>query len=340
MLQTHSKTNTEQGVLASLRAVVPQRPLYHSEALRVAELQANRLLARFQITKGAVPEEIISELPRIRVEYETALPVSGSAHWNGRYWVITLNGDEPHTRQRFSLAHEFKHVLDHGSKHFSYDRSPEHANERAERIADYFAACLLMPKRVVTSLWCSGWQDIPALAAKLQVSAPALRYRLAYLGLTEPVGRCGRAQPKSTAMQRVPGPRRPSLAILYARSATSEQFDTLAARNVRTQHKACRAKARALGATIEGEYSDVGASGRNLERPSLKALLARLKCEPRIDYLIVHRHDRLTRNLADQVRLSADLRASGVELISCTDRATPSPDLLRALTLAPLRASE
>ena len=41
-------------------------------------------------------------------------------------------------------------------------------------MADYFAACLLMPKRVVKRLWCSGYQDLPSLAARLQVSVPAL----------------------------------------------------------------------------------------------------------------------------------------------------------------------
>src|SRR5256885_13465840 len=87
--------------------------------------------------------------------------------------------------------HEFKHVLDHTTKQFLYlDRPFLSADDQAERVVDYFAACLLMPKRVVKSLWCSGHQDVTALAAKLQVSVPALRYRLNYLGLTEAGERC------------------------------------------------------------------------------------------------------------------------------------------------------
>jgi Zn-dependent peptidase ImmA (M78 family) len=164
-------------VLASLRGLIPNRPLTIGESLRTAELQANHLLRYFQVSSSSVPEEIVSELPRIRVVRDS-LPVSGSAHWNGRYWVITINADEPYVRQRFSLMHEFKHVLDHTRRHLPYyEESALTHGEQAERIADYFAACVLMPKKVVTRLWCSGQQDIPALAAKLQVSVPALRYR-------------------------------------------------------------------------------------------------------------------------------------------------------------------
>ena len=73
----------------------PNRPLTPSETLRIAELQANHLLRHFAIETPAVPEEIISELPRIRVEREHDLAVSGAAYWNGRNWVIAINADEP-----------------------------------------------------------------------------------------------------------------------------------------------------------------------------------------------------------------------------------------------------
>ena len=180
-------------MLASLRALIPQRYIWPSEAMRLAELQANRLLGHFEIDTDTVPEQIVSEFPRIRVIREEGLPVSGAAHWNGRYWIITLNADEPLARQRFSLMHEFKHVLDHTTKQFLYhDRPFQTAGEQAERVADYFAACLLMPKRVVKRLWFGGNQNIVLLAATLGVSVPALRYRLDQLGLTEKTERCDR----------------------------------------------------------------------------------------------------------------------------------------------------
>jgi Zn-dependent peptidase ImmA (M78 family) len=181
----------EQSVLAMLRALVPNRPLSPGETLRIAELQANHLLRHFRIETNSVPEEIVSELPRIRVIREDGLPVSGAAYWNGRYWIITVNADEPFSRQRFSVMHEFKHVLDHTTKHLLYrDRPFQTAAEQSERVADYFAACLLMPKRVVKRLWCQGNQNVVRLAEMLSVSPRAVRFRLDQVGLTDPPARC------------------------------------------------------------------------------------------------------------------------------------------------------
>src|SRR2546421_567238 len=63
-------TATPRGVLAMLRALVPRRPVSPWETLLIAELQANRLLEYFEITSAPVPEEIVSELPRIRIVRE------------------------------------------------------------------------------------------------------------------------------------------------------------------------------------------------------------------------------------------------------------------------------
>lgn len=181
----------EQSVLAKLRALVPNRPLTPSETLRIAELQANHLLRHFEIETAAAPEEIVTELPRIRVVRELGLPVSGAVHWNGRYWVIALCAEENSLRQRFSLMHEFKHILDHTTRHVQYrDSAYRSAYEQAERVADYFAACVLMPKRVVKRLWFEPRQNIAGLAGTLCVSTAALRYRLDQLGLIERTDRC------------------------------------------------------------------------------------------------------------------------------------------------------
>lgn len=93
--------------------------------------------------------------------------------------------------------HEFKHVLDHTSKQWLYhDRSFQAAGEQAERVADYFAACLLMPKRVVKRLWFQGDQNIDRLAETLFVSPRALRFRLDQLGLSEQASRCSWPAPR------------------------------------------------------------------------------------------------------------------------------------------------
>ena len=195
-MRIDNRHTAERSVLTLLRGVVPRRNLTPSEAYRIAELQANRLLEHFEIRTNSVPSEIVTELPRIRIEREHGLPVSGSAHWNGRYWIVTVSAEDHRYRQRFSLMHEFKHIVDHTTKdHLYCDRPGMTAHEQAERVADYFAACLLMPKRVVKRLWGEGHQDVTGLSETLQVSPAALRYRLDQLGLTERQPRCARPSP-------------------------------------------------------------------------------------------------------------------------------------------------
>jgi Zn-dependent peptidase ImmA (M78 family) len=187
----NNQTNS-QSVLAALRALVPQRPLSHAESLRIAELQANRLLELSRIAGPLVPTELVSDVPKIRIAFDNDLPISGSAHWESGQWILTLNGTEPASRQRFSLMHEFKHVLDHTTKQFLYGEttSDQEAARRAERAADHFAACVLMPKRWLKSLWFNSGQNINAVAGQLEVSPRALAVRLWHLGLGVETKRC------------------------------------------------------------------------------------------------------------------------------------------------------
>ena len=178
-------------VVAQLRALVPFRPLTHSEAMRVAELQTTRLLKLLEVAEPPMPEGVIATLPRIQVERSSPIPVSGSAQWAKGLWHIVLNGAEPAVRQRFSLAHEFKHVLDAPFASFLYPEVPGmNSHERAERVAEYFAGCLLMPKLWVNRAWTSGVQRLPTLAKRFGVSQAAMQVRLLQIGLIDPPPRC------------------------------------------------------------------------------------------------------------------------------------------------------
>ena len=180
----HNNLIETRGVLATLRSVVPAREVTFAEAKRIAELQANRLLALFDITDGAVPSEIVSELSRVRIVYAD-LPVSGISHWSGTHWIITLNKGEFVGRQRFTLMHEFKHVIDHGRTHQLYTGDFRRTGgQQAELAADYFAACVLMPKRFLKAAWSYGIQSPLALASKFEVSPLAITVRLAQTGLS------------------------------------------------------------------------------------------------------------------------------------------------------------
>lgn len=192
MNNSNSHTNTPS-VLATLRGVLPRRQLYFSEGLRIAELQANRLLELSGICEAAVPNDIVTALPRIVVEYEADMPCSGSSVWSTerRAWIITLNALEPDTRQRFSLLHEYKHIVDHGSAGLhDYGDRRFFGQPAEEYLADYFAACVLMPKRLVKRAWGNRTQRTADLAALFDVSDRAMAVRLSQLSLIGPTPRC------------------------------------------------------------------------------------------------------------------------------------------------------
>ena len=171
---------------------MPTRPLTQSEALRIAELQAGRFLELGGVTEPPVPEGLIAGLPRVVVERIGALPMSGYTTWLRGRWLIVLNHAEPLTRQRFSLFHEFKHLLDHPFITEAYRQVQGQSPENwAETVCDYFAACVLMPKAWVKRSYCyEGMQQLPTLARQFGVSQVAMRTRLLHLGLLEPAPRC------------------------------------------------------------------------------------------------------------------------------------------------------
>ncbi|TDD28354.1 ImmA/IrrE family metallo-endopeptidase [Kribbella turkmenica] len=168
-------------VLADLRSVIPSHKITFAQAKRIAEQQANRLLALSGVTTGPQPSgSLIGRLPRIRiVTDELPVSVSGTTHWSGSHWIIVLNQADPVARQRFTLMHEFKHIIDHGRVDQLYTGNNRYtAAEQAERAADYFAACYLMPKRRLKAAWAQGIQTSARLAQRFDVSIRAMEVRL------------------------------------------------------------------------------------------------------------------------------------------------------------------
>lgn len=180
----------DSDIIAGLRALMPARRLSWAEACSIAERQAIRLLAYAMIDEPFVPSFVISALPGISVERLPGWPTSGMTVRTTAGWQIVLSADEPMSRQRFSLAHEFKHVLDDPSIERLYRHLPkEHRHGRGERFANCFAACLLMPRSWIKRDWCRGLQTLDQLARRYAVSSEAMAIRLAELGLYHPIGR-------------------------------------------------------------------------------------------------------------------------------------------------------
>lgn len=182
---------TSQPIIRQLRSLMPVRPLEEHEARSVAERQATKLLELLDQHEPAVDVGLISELPRIDVKVDSALRdtgILGFSNWSHGRWLIVINRDDSTTRRRFTLGHEFKHILDHPFIkviHNELGKSDKERNEATERICNYFAACLLMPRTWLKQAWTSGIQSPTVLAAKFNVSEAAMTIRLRELHLIE-----------------------------------------------------------------------------------------------------------------------------------------------------------
>jgi hypothetical protein len=193
-----------QNVLGALRRLAPPGHVSFRQALKLADTQASHLLRHAHVRSWPTPTAITDAVHRLRVTYEH-LPSSGMCFWDGRSWVICIARDEPTARQRFTIMHELKHIIDYGSDARLYRGhgrlSPA---QQAERAADYFAGCLLMPKRLLRRAWRAGHRQPAALARLFEVSTRAVEVRLAQLGLvSEPVADLMAAPLASTAPQQL-----------------------------------------------------------------------------------------------------------------------------------------
>lgn len=182
---------TPPNIVRDLRALTPDRPLRASEALDLAELQANRLLLLTgQQYASPVPISIITDLPHFTLQHDPQLPIAGASYWDAeaRSWVIRLSPTISSGRRRFRLLHEFKHILDFASGRPGGHACGRHGTDSdLEAAADHFAASVLLPKRAIRDLAAHEGHLVPSLvAARFDVPEAIAEARLRQLGLLAP----------------------------------------------------------------------------------------------------------------------------------------------------------
>jgi site-specific DNA recombinase len=123
--------------------------------------------------------------------------------------------------------------------------------------------------------------------------------------------------------------------VLYLRVSTKEQAERGGESegfSIPAQRDACLRKAAALNAVVVEQFIDRGESAKSARRPELQRMLA-FVAEEQVDYVIVHKIDRLARNRVDDVEISLALRKAGATLVSCTENIdeTPSGALLHGI---------
>ena len=124
-------------------------------------------------------------------------------------------------------------------------------------------------------------------------------------------------------------------AVIYLRVSTAAQADTDVhdeGYSIPAQREHCSRKAETLSAVVVDEYIDRGESARSADRPALQRMLARLE-QGDIDYVIVHKVDRLARSRVDDVSIGLAIRRAGAQLVSATENIdeTPSGKLLHGI---------
>lgn len=175
-----SITDAVRGIMPAATLHLLGRPLTEAEARMVADRQASKLLELLGITKPSVEIELLAELPDLEVEVTPDLPHSGAADWVDDHWHVQINADDSLWRCRATLAHEFKHILDDPFREELY---PDWARgstppEVAERIADYFAGCVLVPQAWLYDAWDRGVRDPSELASLFDVSQRLITVRM------------------------------------------------------------------------------------------------------------------------------------------------------------------
>lgn len=122
--------------------------------------------------------------------FDARTGISGAASRFGGLQAVFINRSEARGRRNFDLAHELFHLLtwDSMPPRRIDDNRAERQEKRVERLADNFAAALLMPESTVRELWERRPDGVPAewapsVAGRFGVSGAALKWRLHNLGL-------------------------------------------------------------------------------------------------------------------------------------------------------------
>jgi DNA invertase Pin-like site-specific DNA recombinase len=155
--------------------------------------------------------------------------------------------------------------------------------------------------------------------------------------MSDPVGAIEPAVPPTLSVAETDAPTK--RAVIYPRVASAQQHDGdgrgMKSYPMLAQRQACQRKARELGAEVIHEYGDVGESGLTADRPEFQRMLARIRIERDVDYVIVESIDRLARDHRVYTSTLAVLRSNGAKLASArenVDDETTANQLLYAMS--------
>jgi len=111
--------------------------------------------------------------------------------------------------------------------------------------------------------------------------------------------------------------------LLYARVSTDKQAQKDL--SIPAQIEAMREYAKRNNWKVAGHFVDEGESARTANRPELKKLIQHCKENKGTDIVLVHKIDRLARNLIDYATIKAILKQKGIKLVSVSEPFDDNP---------------
>lgn len=168
-----------------------------------SERGAQDLLKHFNVQEPPVPVEQMARALGVQLQF---VPyddeMSGMLYRDKErgVTVMGINSFHPHTRQRFSIAHELGHLKLHTQRLMFVDKlfrvattptEMDWVRRREEVEANGFAAALLMPEHFIDAALrrhvdqggsVNGDAMLHDLARRFEVSSEAMQYRLTNLG--------------------------------------------------------------------------------------------------------------------------------------------------------------
>jgi len=119
------------------------------------EAVANQYLEIGNVTAPPVPIDLIRQFDTDRPIEIREVPLKacyGASWFLGDEWVIHLNKNTTPNENRFTTFHEGFHIVCQNSG-FRLSHSNDLCKPLGERLADHFAASILMPRSMVISMW-------------------------------------------------------------------------------------------------------------------------------------------------------------------------------------------
>lgn len=117
-------------------------------------------------------------------------------------------------------------------------------------------------------------------------------------------------------------------AILYLRVSSRGQMETDYdddGLSIAAQRARCIEEATKYGAEVVDEYIERAESAKTDGRPELQKMLARIREERDVDYVILWKVDRFARNRRDDANMLFEIETAGAKLISATENIDESP---------------